>query len=123
MLNSQYSNVRNACRHARADHDFDILIQGCQELHQLFGWELIQAIVLQRGYLRLRDAQHFSRFTLLEFACLGHANEMHRIDSAECAAKSSTTSRTPDPSPFRGWNKFAALVTVPGKMWPCIIKD
>ena len=42
---------------ARADHDFDILIERGQELHQALDRELIEPVVLERRNFRLRNMQ------------------------------------------------------------------
>ena len=69
LLHGRDGNMPRA--HGRppwSNHDFDILVQGGQELQQAFNRELIQPVVLQRRDFRLRDVQQLGGLTLLQLA-------------------------------------------------------
>lgn len=53
---------------ARPDHDLHILVQERQQLHELFHGEFIELVARQRGHARLRDAEDFDGFDLLQLA-------------------------------------------------------
>jgi len=69
---SRYSQNGNAPRlasvGARPDHDFHVLIERGQELHQAFDREVIEAIVLQGRNFGLRNAQQRRDFPLFQLA-------------------------------------------------------
>ena len=55
---------------ARPDHDLHVLIEVGEKFHQAFDGELVEAVVFQGRYFRLRHAEQGADLALCEFARL-----------------------------------------------------
>jgi hypothetical protein len=83
-----------------ADHDFDILVECSQKLHQALDGKLIQAVVFQGRDFGLRYAEKYGGFALFQLASL------EQFIDRQCQSRNSPCTATFRPTSLLNYGRL-----------------